>query len=270
MDTLALLCNLHADGPATLHRLRRVGCESLASLLRLEPSALAAELDWNDRLAERFLREAALLAQRLDERPRGGPELEQDDPALASSYDDEVDEEEAAELENGSDDEESEEGDGVEHGFAPPSERVEALLGAWRELDRVAPPPEPVPFVIPRPTDQATLPDLRLAQASLPGLSSELRGRLEELGITTLRGFVAGRDIELARTLHLGFTRLKHLQFLASKELERLPPITAREREPSPERGFGSASDFETRAVAALEPYAPPPADPFETAGPFA
>ncbi len=34
MDTLALLCNLHADGPATLQRLRRAGCESLAALRR--------------------------------------------------------------------------------------------------------------------------------------------------------------------------------------------------------------------------------------------
>ena len=33
MDALALLCTLHADGPTTLKRLRRSGCEDLSSLV---------------------------------------------------------------------------------------------------------------------------------------------------------------------------------------------------------------------------------------------
>ncbi|MEO2236906.1 MAG: hypothetical protein ABGW95_01485, partial [Candidatus Poseidoniia archaeon] len=40
MDALALLCTLHADGPATLKRLRRAGCTSLERLDAFEPEEL--------------------------------------------------------------------------------------------------------------------------------------------------------------------------------------------------------------------------------------
>ena len=67
MDTLALLCNLHADGPATLQRLRREGCESLDALLALEVPKLCQCLDWSEEFSQRFMREAVLLAERLGE-----------------------------------------------------------------------------------------------------------------------------------------------------------------------------------------------------------
>jgi len=269
MDSLALLCNLHADGPATLQRLRRAGCESLVTLLHLEPSDLALQLDWNERLAERFLREAALLAERLEDGLGRGSELEPE-PEGPEEY--EVEEaleleaeetlEELSELEADAEEEDEEEGfeedeleveEEIETGFAPPPARVEAVLGAWRELDRVAPPVDP-DFLIPRPPEPAPLPDAGLGERPLAGLTPALRVRLAELGIHGLRDLVAARDLELARALPVGFTRLKRLQFLAARELAKLPVLA-----PAP-----------AASTPAFEPYTPPPSEPFETAGPFA
>lgn len=257
MDTLALLCNLHADGPATLHRLRRAGCESLAALCRLEAGALASRLEWNERTAERFLREASLLAERVQEdEPVGGgleaPAFELE-ALLVEDLDDSAaepeEEDEDAELE-----EEAEEDlEEVAAQAAAPQERVDAVLGAWRELDRVAPPSEPGEFVIPRP---APAPDLALDAVELEGLTPRLVARLAELGVTRLRQFAEARELDLARALPLGFTRLKHLQFGARQRLAALPAVPA--------------TLAPTPVEAAFEPFTPPPSDPFETAGPFA
>jgi hypothetical protein len=249
MDTLALLCNLHADGPATLLCLRRAGFESLAALRRLEPANLARALDWNERTAERFLREATLLAARsgdFDEEGAGEPgaafELES---TLVEELDGPTDEAEA---------DESAPEDELEVDEAPEAEEVaavegvEALLGAARELDRVAPPGEPGEFVIPRPLAART--DRRLDELELEGLTHGLRARLAGLGLRTLRELAEADELELARALDLGYTRVKRLGFLARRALER---------EPTP-----------PTSVARFEAYTPPPAEPFETAGPFA
>lgn len=260
MDTLALLCNLHADGPATLQRLRRAGCETLAALRRLDAGQLSQELDWNERAAERFLREAALLCERLEDDEADAEELEDPEFELESELVAELDGEDAesedeveAEVEAEEDEAEAEP-ELEEAGYAPPVERVEAVLGAWRELDRVAPPEEPGEFVIPRP---APPPDRSLAEVELEGLSPRMVARLRELGVHTLRELLAARELELSRALPLGFTRLKHLQFLAMRELEQL---ANRPAEPAKS----------SRPYAVFESFTPPPVEPFETAGPFA
>lgn len=249
MDTLALLCNLHADGPATLQRLRRAGCESLTALCRLDPASLAARLEWNERTAERFLREATLLSQRVEHTEDEGHEPAEPEFELESALVEELDgESQEAESEEQLDQPESEQDEQEEVGYAPPAARVAAVLGAWRELDEVTPPAAPVGFVIPRPAPEA---DRRLAVARIDGLSRPGVQRLAELGVHTLRELVGASGVELSRAIPLGFTRLKHVQFLAARELERLAPATP------------AASE-------AFEPFTPPPAEPFETAGPFA
>ena len=252
MDTLALLCNLHADGPATLQRLRRAGCESLAALCRFDAATLAARLEWHERRAERFLREAILLGQRVE--PDDAETLEpaevefELESAIVAEHDDAADEAEDEE------DEPEEEAEGEDAGYAPPAERVAAVLGAWRELDRVAPPEEPREFVIPRPAPVA---DLRLDGTPLDGLTPRLVERLAELGIFTLRQLVEASTLELSRELPLGFTRMRHAQFLAERELERAPaPATVPAMPPARREVF--------------ETFNPPPVEPFETAGPFA
>jgi hypothetical protein len=247
MDTLALLCNLHADGPATLQRLRRAGCESLAALRLLDPPSLAERLEWSQRMAERFLREAELLSERVEPEEDAAqpdePEFELES-TLVEELDGDDDEAESETDDEGLEPEDAEE----PAGFAPPIQRVEAVLGAWRELDRIAPPADPDEFVLPRP---APLPDLELASARIEGLSPRLVARLAELGVRTLRELAGANPLELSRTIPLGFTRLKHLSFLAARELERIPSAPS-------------------AAPVLLETERARPSEPSETAGPFA
>lgn len=70
MEALALLCTLHADGPTSLRRLRRAGCDSLESLERMAPDELAGVLEVPPAVARRLGREARGLSSRI------GPELD--------------------------------------------------------------------------------------------------------------------------------------------------------------------------------------------------
>ena len=79
MDALALLCTLHADGPATLKRLRAAGCPDPTRLLARPVTEVAVALDVPPAAARRLLREARLLAERV------GPDLEDEEaPSVAS------------------------------------------------------------------------------------------------------------------------------------------------------------------------------------------
>jgi hypothetical protein len=252
MDTLALLCNLHADGPATLQRLRRVGCESLAGLRRLEPVALVRELGWGEGQALRFLREARLLAERtegpLSSEAEESFELESSlVEALDGGHDDAEEQAPEAELEP------LEEAPAE----APAEAGVEALLGAWRELDRVSPPRAPEDFVIPRPPRARG--DRRLEELALEGLTPELVARLAGKGVRTLVELCEVGELELARALGLGLTRVKRLQFQARRVLAQELAAPAAE-----------ADSAQGATASRFEAYNPPPAEPFETAGPFA
>jgi hypothetical protein len=68
MVDLALLCNLYADGPTTLGRLRELGCESLADVERLERADLEWALQAGSENCERFRREARALRERVGAR----------------------------------------------------------------------------------------------------------------------------------------------------------------------------------------------------------
>jgi len=78
MDAMALLCNLQADGPATLRRLHGIGCRTLNDLERADADELAEALAGDPAFARRFVREARALAERF-----GDAELEPE-PAPAS------------------------------------------------------------------------------------------------------------------------------------------------------------------------------------------
>lgn len=65
MDALSLLCTLHADGPATLQRLRSLGCQRLSSFLEFDAARLSTDLGVEPAAARRLLREGRLLADRL-------------------------------------------------------------------------------------------------------------------------------------------------------------------------------------------------------------
>lgn len=65
MDALSLLCTLHADGPATLQRLRGLGCGGLGAFLAMNADDLAEALGLEAAVARRLLREGRILAERL-------------------------------------------------------------------------------------------------------------------------------------------------------------------------------------------------------------
>ena len=197
MDALALLCNLHADGPATLQRLRRAGCASLESLLEMDALALSEHVGQDERFAERVLREGELLAARLE-----GVEWEDDE--------DEFEDEESSEEELAAEDD-AEEFD---------EEEVERVLDTWRDLDRSTPPSAPNVYVEPQPAIDPRV-DAELGTAGIHNLAPDLCARLGELGVRTLRDLADAPTLELAGRIPLAFTRLKHLQFLARRERER-------------------------------------------------
>jgi len=69
MDGLALLCNLFADGPVTLGRLRAAHVSSLSELERASPERLAEWLHASVPQSRSFLEEARKLLRRLAENP---------------------------------------------------------------------------------------------------------------------------------------------------------------------------------------------------------
>jgi len=65
MNPLALLCNLHAEGPTTLRRLRSAGLKDLDDLATFPEEELAAALDCDLVYARRFVCEGRLLGERF-------------------------------------------------------------------------------------------------------------------------------------------------------------------------------------------------------------
>jgi len=84
MDGLALLCNLFADGPVTLERLRRARVESLAELERLPPAQLAEWLHASVPQARTFAEEARKLARRIGPERRAVHALAEETPRRAA------------------------------------------------------------------------------------------------------------------------------------------------------------------------------------------
>lgn len=269
MDALALLCNLHADGPFTLQRLRRAGCDSLAGLLGLGISELSEFLDGSERTAERFLREAELLSERLEDSDEWGVET----PEEEEDYDEEeLDDEEGYAAAYGGLEEEEEE---YPEEVSEEAEReIAPVLDAWREADRDSPPEEPVDYLVPRPKppEAANRP---LDEVGIEGLRPRLEERLRARGILSLKGLIEASTLELAQSLGLPFTRVKHLQFLARRAWATPPGGAPPEHAPAP---AARARPVHAPARPADAPGARGPAtredrafrDRLDTAGPFA
>ncbi len=221
MEPLALLCNLYGDGPATRRRLERAGCDTLGALVELDAAELAARLGWDAVEAERFLREAWIMAERLDlglsarAAKRAAPPPAPLPAAPAPER------------------------------KAPPktvelgSEARAGLLGRWQELDRSEPPPPP-DVLVPHPP-RARRAGHPLEEAFLPGLGPEHLAALRERGLGTLEAFAEVPAIGVARELGLGYTRVSRWQFLARKALAEAadPRPRPAPRETAPREGPG-------------------------------
>ena len=67
MDALALLCNLHANGPTTMRRMGRAGITRLEQIPGIAVDELAELLNGPPSHARRFIAEAVALARRVGE-----------------------------------------------------------------------------------------------------------------------------------------------------------------------------------------------------------
>lgn len=185
MDALALLCNLHGDGPATLAALRGIGCEDLSGLELLGESLLADLLDRDSDQVQRFLREARVLRERIgDEEPAERDLLEplpRQEPEPLEPL--EVGPEPKA---------------GPEEGGSGPV--VEAVLELWHSM---ASEDEPTSGL--------------LAEVQLSGLTAEQVVSLARAGVRTLDELAGSDAMALSEETGLAFTHLEHLGFLARR-----------------------------------------------------
>jgi predicted flap endonuclease-1-like 5' DNA nuclease len=260
MDALALLCTLHADGPATLKRLRQVGCSTLEQIDSIEVARLAELLGASPAAARRFVREARSLSERV-----GGGWLERDDSSarpLASP----------ARESHGVPVAPAEPGDDTALSLGD-SALVERVLSVWRERDQVDSPAATATTSARASIDRASIADrasapivstapLARAAASKPsvplhaltpgvidGLDAALCARLAEQGVDTLDALAEADALTLAKALDLGYTRVHRLQFQSARAIAQRPVADARSQ-PATEKLSPSetpAQDFSLR-----------------------
>jgi hypothetical protein len=244
MNSLALLCNLHGDGPATLAALRTLGCSDLGGVPLVSSSEFVDIFGGDQKTALRFQREAQILAERLGEQP-----LQQfQKPQLTSAQ-------EALAMGN----ERSLVDPNVE-GLAPQQEPqnstlltpfpslstkrptptpvtplepspaptprlpvyskgavVHAVLDLWKRLDSTesGAPAQPNPTSASATTVSSVQPSAgSLAEAGLDGLTDAILDQLTGVGVTTVSQLLEADILALAKQVGLPYTKLAHLQFL--------------------------------------------------------
>ncbi|MBI5363800.1 MAG: hypothetical protein HZA53_11525 [Planctomycetes bacterium] len=246
---MALLCTLHADGPATLKRLRQAGCATLEALERLDAERAAQILACTPASARRLQREARGLRERLHGEPLGET-LSESAPPPAFDH-----EEPRAPLPSAraeiADSVLNPEIDAREmHSAAQPGESlavelparekrlVQRVVDAWRQRDveetaSEAPEQEPESAAAPRlarsrPEERgeelAVVPAEELGAPlhahDLDGLDAAFVAELASAGVRSMDQLATADAVTLARRLPTaGFTRLSRLIALARRAL---------------------------------------------------
>lgn len=273
MDSLALLCNLHADGPATLGQLRRAGCQSLADLQRLAPQELADLLQVPPAMARRLNREARILADRVGEDPLDPEEAPENvavpfveadpSPARGSTQ-------AAVERLRPIDREIVDQAlsrqpafrshaDQPKNGQAEPRNQPTWEWGDAKQTqpnvaqnDEVeAAPVVPPPALAPKPHPGAAL------IGAVDGLDRVVAGALAAAGVNTIEDLIDRDAGPLARQTGLNFSRVRRFQFLARRALlSEHEPAPAPKSEPLPPRAPQSpaAQTEATEATTASQP----------------
>ena len=221
MDSLALLCTLHADGPATLRRLRKAGCQSLADMERVGADGIAELLSIPPAVARRLVRESRILNERVggdpldtEEAPEGmavAPLGNAQAPLTESSDLDDKDRDLIRQV----------------LGDARP-------VGGFRSEQPAIEVPEPVEVeplggafsfegnaqVEPVETERESRGQQHILLGRVDGLDEKVAASLSDAGIETLTGLVEADASKLARATGLAFGPLRRLQFLARKSLQ--------------------------------------------------
>ncbi len=219
MEALALLCTLHADGPSTLKRLRRGGCNSLRAVEGMPAEELARLVGISASTARRFVREATNLRQRLvpgEEAPsldvEEVPEFLDADPiqapvGTALDQRDELAMERMLAVPMAESPIEGPEG-----------EQVEAFQQAEREPEQISE------------TGRDSNPGLE--PGAVDGLDRELIEVLASQGIVSLWDLANLDAGALARSSGVPFGRLTRIRFLARRENPERPPEQLPKEEP--------------------------------------
>jgi hypothetical protein len=237
MDALALLCNLYGDGPATLKRLRAAGLDSFPALEDLEPDQLALVLGTHEAAARRFLREARLLFERLEEGEVEGEErapLAEPAPALPAPVPEGEPEgaagrqartqgpREGGRAPRGRDPARAPRD--LEAGGDGSTALIDRVLATWRERDSSAGAERDVEFSGSKSEARAQHGALAETGHGTPlrprlvdGLDRTICDRLHETGFVTLEKLADTDALVIARSSGTELTRVLRLQFLARR-----------------------------------------------------
>ncbi len=199
MDVIALLCNLHADGPATLRVLRRAGLTTPARIEAEPDERLAEILGTSPAAARRFAREAQLLAHRTGQPSLKGP----GSPAKITATRASVAETRARQPVR--------QGSPVARDTVPRDAPIRAPRRPPIQTLRTAP--------IQTPCTAAGQADSPLRPGVIEGLDAAWCKRLVAQGVRTLESLAEAPGLVLARRLGVSFARLLELQCLAQRHL---------------------------------------------------
>lgn len=263
MDGLALLCNLCADGPVTLRRLRP-HVRDLATLEHTPAETLAEWIQCSVPQARAFAEEAAILRHRIGEQA-----LAPEPPRAASSR---RDSSAGPEL----------------HGFAGFGTRPIVEPARTAPVDELPDLPEATQFEA-RPAGEEPIGAVRVSSPDvdpeadgdlgrtllrvglLPGLDAQACGRLSEAGVRTVRALAEGAGLALSRRTEIPYSRLLGLARAARGFQRGEDPTPVREETleirplapPTP-----APAPKAPAAERAHDPFALPLVEP-ESAGPF-
>ncbi|MDF1837224.1 MAG: hypothetical protein P1V35_05095 [Planctomycetota bacterium] len=250
MDSLALLCTLHADGPATLRRLRKAGCQSLVDLDRVGADSVAELLAIPPAVARRLVREARILNERVGGDPLDAEEAP-DGMAVAPLGNVQAPLTEGADLDSKDRDlirqvlgdarpvgglrslnlQAEEEGSEEPMGGAFAGAEMPELDGA---MEPTAPEPSAPAYPL---------------MGRVDGLDERVAAMLHDADIQTLTALVEADASRLARSTGLSFGPLRRLQFLARKSLQVGGEISI----PAPERPESSPVAHDPQETAAID-----------------
>jgi hypothetical protein len=222
MDAMALLCNMHADGPATIKLLRRAGLLSLSDVSRAPHERIADLLGVSPAYARRFAREARLLGERmgdgaLDPEENATPEVRADSSTLELAFD--VPPKLAFDAPPRHADADATPPIEPRSSFAPPlADRVERAHTepAHARHDERA---EHAPSAGSGRARVVPLRGTRLAPGVVDGLDATWCDRLVAQGVLTLETLVDAPLMKLARRLGVPLTALMDLQMLAQRHV---------------------------------------------------
>ncbi|MFT5198113.1 MAG: hypothetical protein ACI87O_000762 [Planctomycetota bacterium] len=259
MDSLALLCTLHADGPATLRRLRKAGCQSLVDLDRVGAESIAAWLAIPPAVARRLVREGRILHERVGDDTLDAEEAPEG-MAVAPLGNSQAPLTECGELGD-------KDRDLIRQvlGDARPVSGLRSLsvesngvalepMGGAFTAQEISQPETSETFEASGDFDGGEVPQSEPVALTYPmlgrvdGLDAKVAATLSEAGIETLTALVEADASRLARSTGLSFGPLRRLQFLARKSLQVGGEISipvAAEVEPAASAGpdFASASE---------------------------